>query len=281
MQEKGIPIATAESQSDRLRRELAVLLETLETMQTKSGPLLTARYQATLGRLELQLLELQIDSQTLRHRIEALQSRLNLGQPVTADCLADIDRQIETTLVNWRQQLESQEQAWVAAREFLAGVTQVDADEARRVKTAYRQLARWLHPDASPQNRDLFDKYWPAVQAAYQQFDSALIEALQHLVGHALAERTERSPPPDDPDELARLRALINIHAERLARLHTEPPHCYADCLMDDAWIAVRQTELEAAIAAASAQLAQWFIRQSDLLGQLGIATGTPTGAAA
>lgn len=49
----------------------------------KVGAGVTARYQGTLGRLELQLLELQIEFQVTRRRIESLQTRINLGQPVT------------------------------------------------------------------------------------------------------------------------------------------------------------------------------------------------------
>jgi hypothetical protein len=125
--------AAADTHADCLRHELAALLETIEEMQTKSGPLLTARYQATLGRLELQLLELQIEIQVARRRIESLQSRINRGMPVTATCLAEIDHQIKTELADWRQQLEAQELAWVEAHEFLASVTFADASEVKRI----------------------------------------------------------------------------------------------------------------------------------------------------
>lgn len=263
--------APVESPADNLRHELAALLETIEEMQTKSGPLLTARYQATLGRLELQLLELQIETQATRRRIESLQTRINLGQPVTVACLTEIDTRIALELADWRRQLETREQAWINARELLASVTYVDADEAKRVKAAYRQLARWLHPDASPENNDLFEKYWPSVQDAYQRLDFALIEALLHLVEHAVNERSNKMPEDDQPAEIERLRVLIATHADRLAQLQAEPPHCYANLLMDDAWIAARQVELEEAIAAESELLAQLVIRQAELLGNLGV----------
>ncbi|MDP2795780.1 MAG: hypothetical protein Q8O25_17125 [Sulfurisoma sp.] len=261
-----------ESPGDQLRRELSALIETIEEMQTKSGPLLTARYQATLGRLELQLLELQIESQSVRRRIESLQSRINRGMPVTATCLAEIDHQIETELADWRRQLEAREQVLVDAREFLAGVSFADVDETKRVKAAYRQLARWLHPDASPENSDLFEKYWPAVQDAYQRIDVALIEALLHLVEHAVNERSDKLPPTDSAIELERLRRLVITHAERLARLQAEPPHCHAALLTDDVWMAARQNELEVTIAAESELLARLVIRLAELMSHLGLA---------
>jgi hypothetical protein len=257
--------------ADQLRHELSAVIEAIDEMQTRIAPMLTARYQAALGRLELQLLELQIAVRSARRRIEFLQSRINHGEPVTADCLSEIDDRIATELAEWRLQVASQAQALAEAQDFLARVTFADSNEVTRVKTAYRRLARYLHPDASPENSDLFQRYWPVVQEAYQRIDAALIEALQHLVEHAVEERSDKLPVVDRASELDRLRTLIAIHAERLAHLKTMPPHCYADLLTNDAWVADRQAVLEEAIASQSEQLALLVIRQSELITQPGI----------
>jgi hypothetical protein len=257
--------------ADQLRHELSAVIEAIDEMQTRIAPMLTARYQAALGRLELQLLELQIAVRSARRRIEFLQSRINHGVPVTADCLSEIDDRIATELAEWRLQVASQAQALAEAQDFLARVTFADSNEVTRVKTAYRRLARYLHPDASPENSDLFQRYWPVVQEAYQRIDAALIEALQHLVEHAVEERSDKLPVVDRASELDRLRTLIAIHAERLAHLKTMPPHCYADLLTNDAWVADRQAVLEEAIASQSEQLALLVIRQSELIAQPGI----------
>lgn len=257
--------------ADQLRHELSAVIEAIDEMQTRIAPMLTARYQAALGRLELQLLELQIEIRSARRRNEFLQSRINHGEPVTAACLSEINDRIATELSEWRRQVASQAQALAEAHDFLARVTFADSNEAKRVKTAYRRLARYLHPDTSPANGDLFQRYWPVVQDAYQRIDAALIEALLHLVEHAVIERADKLPVVDSASEPDRLRALIVTHAERLAHLKTMPPHCYADLLTDDAWVADRQAGLEEAIANQSEQLALLVIRQSELIIQPGI----------
>jgi hypothetical protein len=257
--------------ADQLRHELSAVIEAIDEMQTRIAPMLTARYQAALGRLELQLLELQIAVRSARRRIEFLQSRINHGEPVTAACLSEIGDRIATELAEWRLQVASQAQALAEAQDFLARVTFADSNEVTRVKTAYRRLARYLHPDASPENSDLFQRYWPVVQEAYQRIDAALIEALQHLVEHAVEERSDKLPVVDRASELDRLRTLIATHAERLAHLKTMPPHCYADLLTNDAWVADRQAVLEEAIASQSEQLTLLVIRQSELITQPGI----------
>jgi hypothetical protein len=265
-------VSNTDRLADQLRPELAALIEAIEEMRTRGGPLLTARYQAALGRLELQLLELQIEVRVVGRRIECLRARINRGEPVHESDIAEIDRGIEAELADWRKRLVDHEQALVAAGQFLSRVSFADIDEARRVKAAYRRLARWLHPDASPENKDLFEKYWPAVQDAYRRIDAALIEALQHLVEHALAGRAEQSSATDEGAELDRLRALVAAHGDRLARLKAEPPHCHAELLMDDAWVAAAKAKLEQAIAVESNRLACLVIRQTELLAQLGIA---------
>ncbi len=252
--------------ADQLRHELSAVIEAIDEMQTRIAPMLTARYQAALGRLELQLLELQIEVRSARRRNEFLQSRINHGEPVTAACLSEINDRIATELAEWQQQVASQAQALAEAQDFLAHVTFADSNEVTRVKTAYRRLARYLHPDASPENGDLFKRYWPVVQEAYQRIDAALIEALLHLVEHAVKERSDKLPVIDGAGELDRLRTLIATHAERLAHLKTMPPHCYADLLTNDAWVADRQAVLEEAIANQSEQLALLVIRQSELI---------------
>ena len=211
---------------------------------------------------------LQIDVQATRRRIELLQASVNHGTPITQEGVAEIDHRIATELADWRWQLVAREHALADAREFLAGIVLVDAGEATRVKSAYRRLARWLHPDASPENFDLFQKYWPAVQEAYRRVDRGLIEALLHLVEHALDTRAGKQSA-DIPSELDRLRVFVATHAERLARLRTEPPHCYAELLTDDAWVAARQSALERAIAAESERLAQLVMRLAELMARI------------
>jgi hypothetical protein len=167
--------------------------------------------------------------------------------------------------------MEKGAQVLSAAQDYLANLSRADADEVKRVKTAYRRLARYLHPDASPENSDLFERYWPVVQDAYLQIDAALIEALLHLVAHAINERTDQLPAIDSDIELDRLRRLIASQAERLAHLKMQPPFCYAAQLGDETWVATRQAALEAAIVGESERLAHFVIRHSELMALLGI----------
>ena len=248
---------------DALQAQLGALLETIEEMKTKSGPMLIARYQSSLGRLELQLLELQVGVQAARRRVELLQKRMNHGEAILPADIVAIDQQIKVELAQWNDNLVAQAKALDAANQFLALAVPVSDADMRRAKTAYRRLARLLHPDANPDNALLFEKYWSAIQSAYARVDVALMEALLEVVEHATVQSEVAAP---DQSQIDRLRTLVYTHAETVARMSNEPPHSYARFLDDEAWVTKRQASLEGAIAAESSRLASLVIRQSELL---------------
>lgn len=120
-------VAASSHLTDQLRRELAALIESIDEMRTRSGPLLAARYQAALGRLELQLLEIQLEIRMVRRRHANLLARVNLGKPVTQSVLGEIDRSIEAEVARWREQVVARERALVDAAQLIASVTLADA----------------------------------------------------------------------------------------------------------------------------------------------------------
>jgi hypothetical protein len=173
-------------------------------------------------------------------------------------------------LVEWYGRIEAQEQSLSLAHSYLAAATFIDGDRYRRVKDVYRRLARFLHPDASPENADLFEKYWPSVQTAYRSADGDLLDAILHTIEFALAQRGER-PASADADESGRLRLLVASQSERLACLKRQAPHCYAEQLVDDRWLASKRAELATAIEHASEQLARQVAHLAELLARSGV----------
>jgi len=165
-----------------LSQHLATLLESLEQMQQREKPYLLALYQANLGELDYRLLGLQVESRALQERIEMATRTLNHGEALTQHILDVIDEHIQQAFLVWQLQLNEQAQTLSDSFAYLTGLVPVDAEVVSRAKKAYRQLARLLHPDVSPQHQALFESYWPAVQNAYQTVDADLLEALLHVV---------------------------------------------------------------------------------------------------
>lgn len=254
----AMPDHEVESEIVALREQLASVLETIEHLLEHEKPLLLARYQVSLGGLEYELFSLQVESLTLRRRIELMQALVNRGELLGAEQLARIDTEVAHDLHDWRQRLVEQERTLQDSRALLEHVAFLSPEDGKQLKLAYRRLARLLHPDAAPENGELFAKYWPTVQLAYGGGDLALLDAMLTLVEGALAGSAKDAgvTRENQQDEMTRLRQLVTTHAERLARLRQETPFCFADLLDDEDWVSARRAILKSTIEAEAARLA-------------------------
>jgi len=253
--------------ADMLSRQLAAILENLEQMQQKEKPYLLALYQTSLGELEYHLLNLQVECRALQWRIELASVRLNRGEMLTRQHLDEIETQVKQDLLAWQTQINKQAQALAAGRAFWSGLVMVDANTLQCAKSAYRRLARLLHPDVSPQHQDLFDHYWLTVQDAYCDIDADLLEALLHIVETAVSQRQDQADNREKT--IVRLNALIASHSERLIRLKTEAPFCWAEQLHDPEWLSARQATLETAITAESECWAKLVSRHAEIVARV------------
>ena len=247
---------------EALRTELAVLQEAVQRIEIHESPILTARYLATLGEREYKLLQLQVDVRAYRHRIEQAQAICNHGHKLDSRAVAEIDASVNSELQEWHKTLKQREQALVLAQFNLTMMQFLPDEQVQRAKQAYRQLARWLHPDAHPENAALFARFWPAVQAAYQAYHVDELETLVQVIARELPVVPTMA---DDEALTQRLKELIAVQARQLADLQAEPPMCYRTQLDDAAWVARRCAELDLAIHHEAAQLAALVGRFADL----------------
>ncbi len=253
------------TQADVLRADLSALLEAITRLDEHDRPVLMAHYLAALGGLEYRLMTLQVESLALQRRIEMIQQRLNRGARVSVADVVQIEHEIAGELQGWQTTLQEKEAALSGASELLSGLIAVSADQVQRVKSAYRRLARLLHPDVSPLNAALFERYWNAVQQAYLAMDEALLEAILHLVEH----EAEMPGKNDTMEELARLQDLIARQAQRLAQLQSSSPFCYAHLLNNEVWVASKRSQLEEAIQLEAARQARLIARYAAIKAQI------------
>jgi hypothetical protein len=115
-----------------------VLQEAVQRLQVHVAPLLTARYLATLGEREYQLLQLQVDVRAYRRRIELAQARLNQGQGMDRRAVADLVEAVNTELPAWRATLKQRQQDLLLAQFTLHTLQYVPDDQVQRAKQAYR-----------------------------------------------------------------------------------------------------------------------------------------------
>jgi hypothetical protein len=234
----------------QLRSELAAVIEARTELELWEGPALEALYLTKIGPLELRKLKIQAETSRSQRRLELLQRELNRGITITRKVLIAIDQELETEMAAWQARLLEREQA------IRTGQAQVDApllnlQEIKCLKVHYRHICRLLHPDLTGGETALFKRYWYEVQRAYRRADVELLESL--LTAIKAGQEDMVQPIPDSltalQEECERLCVLIARQTERLCKLRTGPPYCYAIQLKDERWMTAKIAALEAEIA--------------------------------
>lgn len=246
-----------------LHTQLAAVLETIEHVLKHEIPLLTARYQGLLGDLEYQLFNMQVEVMSLRQQIEQMQAILNRGEAIDPAQIHQIEADVAQKLQDWTARLCEKARVLQESQETLAHVEFLSPAETRLLKTTYRRLARLLHPDVSPENIELFEKYWETIQQAYASGDVAMLEAVL-----ALVEGCEGALSANPEEEIARLQKLLSAHGERLIQLQQAPPICFARQLDDGEWIRACRAEIQAEIVEETTRRDVLLKRYTEMTGK-------------
>lgn len=230
-----------------LRHALAVLIEQLESLLYHRRDAVLARYSRDIGQLEYRLFCLEAAIAELRYRIAFLQREANLGRQVTAERIAILDAEIAAEFEQTRKESQRREDELRRAMDDLAAPA-LAADDARRLKSLYRQLCKTLHPDIGGAMSPAQKRTWELMQHAYRAGDLDLLQALAAGGG---GPDDEREMPDDIAAETERLNALIAAQQERIAQALATPPLCYESQLLDKAWVAAKRRDLQHRISAA------------------------------
>ena len=230
---------------------LADTLEAIEWLERFERPYLLARYQASLGELEVRLLGLRVEHRAYRSRVELGQARLRRGEPLSSLALATIERAVASEVLAWQALEADHTRVLAESQRHPGGRPPLDPARVTRCRSAWRRLARHLHPEIRP-DEPLADRYWGKVDDAYRDTDADLLDALAPFIEREVA----AAPRPFPAGAEARLRNLLDIRRKRLSRMSSQAPFCWADDLEDPDWVAEKQAALTAEIETESNALA-------------------------
>jgi hypothetical protein len=234
---------------DTLPQQLADALEALEWLERFERPYLLARYQASLGELEVRLLGLKVETRAYRCRVDLGQARLRRGEALSPVALAAIERAVASELLAWQSIEADHNRVLARSKRHPGGRPPLDPERVSRCRAAWRRLACRLHPEIRP-GEAFADRYWGKVQEAYRDMNADLLDALAPFI--------EREVPPADPspEETIRLAKLLEVRRKRLHSQESQAPFTWADHLEDPDWIAEKRAGLMSEIEAESDTLA-------------------------
>lgn len=236
------------AETDALREELAKLITDRDYLTTTVLPAIEAEYNLKIGGLEYEAFILECRVRRARRRLELARSYVNRNERVPP---AVIESALDDEFREWQIKTEEIRRSLEAAHAF-ERASCLSASETRELQTLYRQLARRLHPDLNPLQKERKRNLWLQVAEAYRNGELEELRALNLLLDTETSAPDAGDARPSMLDALRRrdeLRAHIERALAQLAHIKSMPPYTLRRKLCDGPWLAARTAELGEQIA--------------------------------
>jgi hypothetical protein len=224
------------------RKELQELMHEHHHMKENEKNTLHIQYDTYFKELEIELQNKALQNSELQRRAELLMMKHQRGEKLTAELIALIHKMVDkefSAIKTRMRDLLSQQPKKNSGKQELA--------IQESIPKLYKELAKRLHPDMGAEP-ELTQKYWSAVQTAYDGKDIHTLHALHTLIcDSALPDiKEETSSNKEELEkELAKLQSLIEKEKNDITQLKTQIPFCYALGLQDASWIANHGAKLK------------------------------------
>lgn len=192
--------------------ELLLQLEQLE----KESYYIQEEYISTFGELNNELFRIKIECIRLKKAITWYQTQLNKGLKPDP---AEMDRYLQIHMAAYQQQLEEMIRDWENTKKLAP----ISRQQAEKVKTIYRRLAKQLHPDINPLTNEvpaLYDLFQRII-IAYRANDLVEIQGLEVLADKAINELSGQHVEVMIED----IEEKISSLEERIQRITTTKPY--------------------------------------------------------
>jgi len=232
-------IAKLQTEVSTLEKELGKVIIEQDEMVSAVKPNLEAEYQKTIGYKELECLENEIASRSLKRQIELIQTAINRQEEID---LGKIEQQLDDEFQEWYEKVEKQYNEVKKAQDRIEGLMS-DEDNAE-FKKLYRQLVFKLHPDLNPKQSKDEINLWHRIQLAYQGGD---LEEIRSLI-IVLESQDKAVELPSSKETLEKRKKTITEQIQKiiakLSDMEKEFPFNIAKNLTDKDWVSTKLQEI-------------------------------------
>lgn len=148
---------------NKLKDEIAKLIEEKEHIVTTVIPNLEAEYKVKIGYLEYKCFVFEIEIRRLNREIQIRQAAANRGQNIDE---AQIKKQLEKEFEAWKIQIEDMKNEIDKADRYLK-IPTMTKEESAEFKKLYRNIVKKLHPDINPNVTENEKLLWLRVNEFY------------------------------------------------------------------------------------------------------------------
>ncbi len=227
-------------------KQLSLLICEYDEMVLHNGPMLEARYMEAFGALDMAVYEAYVAVAALKRKIDLVQAYLNRNE---SPDLLKIEAVLKEEFESYQKELQrlAGKMAWAEA---LLKCEALSAEETRRLKELYREMARGLHPDLNPDLTEKMEGLWNRVQKAYKDGDLPLMEALYEIFltskdGHKESIEESEDAFAELEARHNRVKERVNSYLAKIAGLEKEYPFKFENLLADDKQVEKHQQELK------------------------------------
>lgn len=224
-----------------LRKELQSLLEEWFVLENDMRPELTAKYDALFGSLEIEIQRKALEAADIGRRTELLTIKQQRGEHITDDVIRLVNIIVDNEFKRFRQRLYD-DISGPAAKQNISQSKTSDGE----LPQMYRAIVKKLHPDISDAT-DKFQKYWNAVQTAFETKNTTQMRALYAVLTGTDSNEYNMHFQNSEEEfaDLERqeydLQQKVGGEQRKILRLRAEEPFIFADRLDQPEWIEERE----------------------------------------
>jgi hypothetical protein len=236
------------------RKELQELMHEHYHMKEHEKNALHTEYDKHFKFLEITIQQKALQNSELQRRSELLMTKFQRGEKLTPELIALIHKVVDKEFSAIKSRMQE-----LLTEQSKSKIAFDHSHIHESLPKLYKELAKKLHPDSGA-DPDLTQKYWIAVQKAYDDKDLHTLHSLHTLICNSpqtFSDSVEVSSSNKEElkAELQKIQLLINKEIEYITKLKTQIPFCYALGLKDSNWIANHGATLSQQIEKYSAEI--------------------------
>jgi len=235
------------SSFDILRTEYIKLLNDKDVLLNWGKPQLEALYSVKIGVYQVQLLQMQLNIQALKRKLEMARSLTARGMPLDVNAIELI---VAEELAEAEMQIMEQAGKIASDKELLSNLE--SPQRSAELRSLFRQLAKSLHPDVNPELTPEQVQLWNTVKQAYKSGDIEKLKALKIVYDKELNKFDLKIAELSEEDLSLRLEVLkegIKVLNDEIIKIKDSFPFDMEDKIKDENWVKSEKENIEMEIA--------------------------------
>ena len=237
---------------EQLNLEFVDLFTNHKHLAEQVSVILTSLYLEKLGHLQLELLQKQTETASLKMKMNLMQAAINRDEQPD---MPAIERLLNERLRSYYKQIQEQAADIEQAKKVLSRL--LPEEESLQLKELFRLLCKRLHPDLNPnqteEEKDLFIR----VKAAYdQQMTDELQKILLYL--SQSGEKPSGLGVGEKRDRVAHLKKNIALLKDKIDQLKQSFPFNMEELINDEEAIRQQQEEIRQQIQRADEEIEKY-----------------------